>query len=141
MKGLNYILFIFFSFLFFQCEPSKQDFAKKGLTTKAKIAFKQEVTTESTLNYMFVMYFFTNDTLTFHDIHEHSIWKDSTLSVEQKFEKWNVIENNIGDFYSAEIIVDYDTYSNYIEGDILEIVYLPKQPHKAILKKHLVKKE
>ena len=135
MKRLNIILILILcNFLFIQCKPDQQEFAKKGKSTKGRLAFKQEVITESSLDYIFMMYFFTNDTLSVHDLHKHKIWKDTTISLEEKIQKWDIIENNIGKFYSAEIFVDYDTYARHKEGDVLNIVYLPENPHEAIIK-------
>ena len=140
MKGLNNILLLIFcSFLFFQCEPSQSKFVKEGKTTKAKLAFKLEKETASSVDYTFMVYFFTNDTLKSHNFHESDLWKDSSLSMSDKIEKWNTRTKQIGDFYSAEIIVDYDTYDAHKEDDVLEILYLPSDPHKAMLKENIKK--
>lgn len=139
MKGQNILLILFFScFFFIQCNTSNNDYLKKGKQTKAKIGFKQNPNNSS--EYVLLVYFFTKDTLISHNPSEHPIWKNDTLPLEEKVKQWNLLTKEMGDVFSAEINVDFDIYSKYKEGDIVDIYYLPKNPHKAILKDLLIEK-
>lgn len=140
MKGQNILLVLFFSCFFFtQCKTNHNEYLKKGKQTKAKIGFKQKFNNSSD-EYVLLVYFFTNDTLTSHNPNEHPIWKNNSISLEEKVKKWNNITSEMGEVFSAEITVNFTAYSKYNEGDIVDIYYLPNNPHKAMLKELLIKK-
>lgn len=140
MKGQNILVLLFFScFFFIQCKTSHDEYLKKGKQTKGKIGFKQNPNDSD--EYVLLVYFFTKDTLISHNPNEHPIWKNDSLSLEEKVKQWNNLTKEIGDVFSAEISVDFMTYSKYNEGDIVDVYYLPENPHKAILKELLIVKK
>ncbi|MCP4521247.1 MAG: hypothetical protein GY827_06100 [Cytophagales bacterium] len=132
MRYFKYLAVVFIALLFFQCSPTIETFKNKGVKTKGKIAFKQLKVDDE--DYLFVVYFFTHDTLSSHNLQNNPIWDDKKLSLEEKVNKWNHANDNVGDFFSAEIPVSYKLYTKYKEGDVVDVIFLPDDPHKAILK-------
>lgn len=139
-KTINFCLLFLLAFVFTACSDDAAKLRDHGAETNATLLTKSEACSsrKHSGSHSFDLMFMAKDTAQIRKAaHVDDVWKDTTISFNERLEKWDLSGGGIGTMTNVTISVDAATYEKYNSGERVPIVYLPEDPQVVMLKDDL----
>ena len=140
MKPIAFFLSVLtITLLLSGCNDAKR-LREHGAETSATLVTKSETgsSRKHSGTHTFDLMFMARDTAQIRKAAQiDDVWKDTTISFNERLEKWDPSAGGIGTMTSVTITVDAATFDKYTPGQSVTIVYLPEDPQVVMLKEHL----
>jgi hypothetical protein len=140
MKRIKIALFVLPIVLLAACSGDADKLRDHGAETTATLLTKSEAgsSRKHTGSHSFDLMFMAKDTAQIRkDAHVDDVWKDTTISFNERLDKWDPSGGGIGTMTSVTITVNSTTFQKYQPGQRVPIVYLPEDPQVVMLKEDL----
>lgn len=141
MKSPRLLLFVaLMALLLASCDGDAAKLRAHGAETTATLLTKSESgsSRRHTGSHSFDLMFMAKDTAQIRkDAHVNDVWKDTTISFNERLEKWDPSGGGIGTMTSVTITVNAATFAKYQPGQRVPIVYLPEDPQVVMVKDDL----